>query len=307
MNRKVHKYILILICIIILGVLALFAVNKLRGHGYFSAAKNYFHYYLNKPDFSNYEPFDEEENAWYQNNTLIAHAMGGIGDMEYSNSLEAFENAMKQGYCVFEVDFSVTADNRVVCSHDFEGYEGIPRYDEYMNTSIQGLYTPLDMEQMVELLADNPNIYLMTDFKWDNSFGSDNHEVTIIMDELKTCLQKYGDISLADRVVIQIYSEENYHVIEKYGCFKNYVYTLYQYAYPIYEEIAAFCLENDIRVVTMGKERATREHVAIFDQWNIKVYSHTVNTLQEAAQQLENGVHGIYTDWILPTEMESMR
>ena len=43
-----------------------------------------------------------------------------------------------------------------------------------------------------------------------------------------------------------------------------------------------------------------------FDKWNIKIFSHTVNDLNEAKQQFTYGVTGIYTDWILPNEMEQM-
>lgn len=308
MDNKKKKSIIFLIVIVLAGVTGGFALNKLRGHGYFSAAKNYVQYFMNKPDFSAYVPFAEEPEAWYQENVLIAHAMAGIDDKEYTNSMEAFLNAHQNGYHVYEVDFSVTIDNQVVCSHDFDEYGEInPDYETFMNTKIQGMYTPIDMEQVVQLLVNYPDIYIMTDFKWDNSFGSDNHEVSIIMDKLITCLEENQDATLFDRIIIQIYSEENYDVIEGYGCFTNYVYTLYQYAYPIYDEIAAFCLEHDIHVVTMGWERATKQNIALFDKWNIKVYSHTINTIEEARQQLQNGVTGIYTDWILPEEMENLR
>lgn len=311
MKNKRKKIIIILVVFLVMAMLGFFALQKLRGHGYFSAAKNYLLYILDKPDFSKYEPFKEKEGAWYQENKLIAHAMAGIDDMDYTNSLEAFRNALANGYKVYEVDFVVTADERVVCGHDFAAFgERIPTYEHYMNTQIADRYTPLDMEQMIALLAENPQIYLMTDFKWDNSFGSDNHEVDIIMKELIECVNRYQDesqcVDLYDRIIIQVYSEDNYHAMKEYGVFSNYVYTLYQYAYPIYDEIAAFCLENDIRVVTMGKERATKEHVEILKQWNIKVFSHTVNEPKEAQAQLQNGVTGIYTDWILPVEMESI-
>jgi glycerophosphoryl diester phosphodiesterase len=231
--------------------------------------------------------------------------LGGVNEDTYTNSLEAFEAGIDKGYKVFEADFSVTSDEKIVCSHNFEDFNGeIPDYDTFMNTKIYGKYTPLDMKDLVALLYENKGIYLMTDFKWDNSFGSDNHEVTLIMDELVSDIESYNDNSLYDRVIIQIYSEDNYSVIENYGCFSNYVYTLYNYAYPIYDEIAAFCLEKQIPVVTMEKSRATVEHVSTLDQWNIKVYSHTINDKDEAQRLIDDGVTGIYTDWIEPREME---
>jgi glycerophosphoryl diester phosphodiesterase len=300
-----RKLLIILVFLIVIAISGIFALKKFKGHGYFSAAKNYIHYYLNRPDFNGFEPLNDDENAWYSGNFLIAHALGGIDGDTYTNSLEAFENGLGRGYKIFEADFSVTSDGKVVCSHDFENFDGVtPDYDTFMETKIYDKYTPLDMKSLVALLYENKDIYLMTDFKWDNSFGSDNHEVTLIMDELVSDIESYNDKSLYDRVIIQIYSEDNYADIEAYGCFSNYVYTLYNYAYPIYDEIAAFCLENRISVVTMEKSRATKEHVEILDRWNIKVYSHTVNDEDEMRGLMSNGVTGIYTDWLEPDGME---
>ena len=301
MRRK--KIILITLIMLVIVAAGLFALKQLRGHGYFSAAKNYLHYYMNKPDFSQYEPLVEDEDAWYQKQAYIAHALGGIEQQDYTNSLEAFQLAYKNGFKVFEVDFAVTSDGQVVCAHDFVDFgDVVPDYSTFMNQKISGQYTPLDMQGLIDLLYENEDIYLMTDFKWDNSLGSNNHDVEIIMSSLIACIEERQDESLYDRMIIQIYSEDNFRLIESYHQFSNYVYTLYNYAYPIYDEIAAFCLENQIAVVTMSADRATDEHVALFEQWNIKVFSHTINTKEEATQQFQNGVKGIYTDWLLPTE-----
>lgn len=296
----------IIVCIIALFavcMIAFGALKLLRGHGYFSAAKNYIHYYLNKPDFSTFEPLSEDNNAWYQENRVIAHALGGIEGTEYTNSKEALYAATRQGYQVFEVDFCVTADGKVVCTHDFNEFEEIPDYDTFMNRKVKGKYTPMDLDTLIEYFSSHQDLYLMTDFKWDNSFGSRNHDVEIIMDALTDMIGKY-DNDLLKRVIIQVYSEENYLYISENYPYENYVYTLYNFAYPIYDEVAAACLKYRIPVVTMSKDRATKEHVDILQKWNIKVFSHTVNDKEEAVQQLRQGVTGIYTDWILPTEME---
>lgn len=292
-----------LILLLVLGILSIFALKKMRGHGYFSAAKGYIHYWLNKPDFSEYEPLEPDENAWYQENHLIAHALGGIEETEYTNSKEAFLEAVENEYRVFEVDFSVTSDGKVVCAHDFTAFSELPDYETFMASKVAGKYSPLDVEDLISCFAQNDDLYLMTDFKWDNSFGSNNHDVEIIMDTLTQTIAQF-DESLLNRVIIQVYSEQNYVYISENYPYQNYVYTLYNFAYPIYEEVAATCLKYQIPVVTMHYDRATREHIDILKKWNIQVFSHTVNDLEQAALQQQNGVTGIYTDWILPTEME---
>lgn len=307
-DSKKKKRLLLLLGLLAAGLLLLSAAGKLRGHGYLSAAKNYVRYMMNKPDFAQYEPLREAESAWYQDNHVIAHALGAAEGVAYTNSREALASSMGKGYHVFEVDFSVTSDGSVVCAHDFSGFgDTVPDYGDFMASKAAGNNTPLDMEALVLTLAQNPDMYLMTDFKWDNSFGSRNHDVETILDALSAYVDSYGDPALYDRVIIQVYSGENYHFVADRYPFRNYVYTLYQYAYPIYDEIAAFCLENGIPVVTMSFDRATKEHVALFEQWNIRVFSHTVNDLEEAGRQADNGVSGIYTDVILPEEMEKVR
>lgn len=307
-SYKKKRIVVLLVVISVLALMAFTAVKKLRGHGYLSAVKNYIHYLMDRPDFSQYAPMPEDADAWYQKERVIAHALGSAGDAAYTNSREALESSLEKGYHVFEADLAVTSDGKVVCAHDFKDFgEAIPSYGAFMASRIAGQYTPVDMEQLVSVLAQEQEMYLMTDFKWDNSFGSSNQDVETILDTLSACLDAQGDPALYERVIIQVYSEENYHFVADRYPFVNYVYTLYQYAYPIYDDIAAACLENGIPVVTMSYDRATKEHVDLFAQWNIKVFSHTVNDLEEAGRQVGNGVWGIYTDTVLSEELEEIR
>ena len=52
-----------------------------------------------------------------KNENIIMHAMGGIDGNDYTNSLEAFERHYARGRRVFEVDFALTNDNKVVAKH----------------------------------------------------------------------------------------------------------------------------------------------------------------------------------------------
>ena len=50
----------------------------------------------------------------------IAHAGGQIENETYTNSLEALNANFKEGFRVFEIDFSWTTDTQLVCLHDWE-------------------------------------------------------------------------------------------------------------------------------------------------------------------------------------------
>ena len=298
MNKKKKWVIVLGMCILFIGI----GINQLRGHGYFSMVKNYIHYITHKPDFSKYTPFTDEEILWGKEKGFIAHAMGSIDGQTYTNSKEAFEVNYEKGFRVFEVDFSLTSDGKTVCSHDFEKYEETPTYEEYMLQGCMQEYTAMDVADITKMMAQNPEICIVTDFKWDNSFGSDNSEVTKIMSDLVT----YGKVaakeagiseeSLLERFWVQIYNEETHKLVEQIYHFPHYIYTLYNYASPIYEQIIAFCLENDIQVVTIEQSRATKEVLEQLNKWNILTYVHTVNDEQKAKQLFDSGVVKLYTD-----------
>lgn len=51
---------------------------------------------------------------------MVAHVLGGIDDKAYTNSKEALLYNYNLGHRAFEVDFSITSDEKLVCAHDWE-------------------------------------------------------------------------------------------------------------------------------------------------------------------------------------------
>ena len=56
----------------------------------------------------------------YSQPLMIAHAGGGINGINYSNSIEALNHNYAKGFRYFEMDFSWTSDNKLVCLHDWK-------------------------------------------------------------------------------------------------------------------------------------------------------------------------------------------
>ncbi|MCK4824891.1 sulfatase-like hydrolase/transferase, partial [bacterium] len=50
----------------------------------------------------------------------VAHAGGGIRGKTYTNSLDALDQNIENGFLYFELDFSFTKDGRLVCIHDWK-------------------------------------------------------------------------------------------------------------------------------------------------------------------------------------------
>ena len=297
-NRK--KIIIILI--VVLGMAAaLWGVNSLRGHGYGTMVKTYIHYWLNPVDLDKYEPLDEDMAEWLKEDTLLAHAMGGIDESVYTNSLEAFERAYENGFRVYEVDLVVTKEGEVVCSHEYLDENGeVVEYSSFMQEKIEGKYTPVDLKKLIDLMESYPDIYIMTDIKWDNSMGSSNEDVITLVTALVEEANMRQTKDLLDRMIIQIYNPKSYEIMKSIYPFKHYVYTLYHYASPIYEEILGFCLENNIPVVAVEEGRISKDIVEYFKPWNINVLVYTINDEKKAKELREYGVTGIYTDWLMP-------
>ena len=143
---------------------------------------------------------------------VIAHAMGSIDGIQYSNSLEAFQLNYSKGFRVFEVDLMPTADGKVVALHDGleEGY-GLDRpisevtARRFKDTEYQGLYTPLDLADIMMLLSRHPDAVIIPDVKSD-------FETTyrVIIREVTD-----RDPDLFKRIIPQIYREEDYSTLKK--------------------------------------------------------------------------------------------
>lgn len=298
---KYKKKIMVVLIIILGMAAALLGLNSLRGHGYGTMVKTYIRYWLNPVDLDKYEPLAEDMAEWLEEDTLLAHAMGGIDESVYTNSLEAFETAYENGFRVYEVDLVVTKEGEVVCSHEYLDENGeVVEYSSFMQAKIEGKYTPVDLEKLIDLMEIYPDVYVMTDIKWDNSMGSSNEDVITLVSSLVEEASGRKTEDILERMIIQIYNPKSYEIMKNIYPFKHYVYTLYHYASPIYEEILGFCLENNLPVVAMEEGRISPEIVEYFNQWNIDVLVYTINDESTANKLREYGVKGIYTDWLMP-------
>jgi glycerophosphoryl diester phosphodiesterase len=103
----------------------------------------------------------------------VAHGLGGIDSLIYTNSLEAFELNYRRGFRVFEADLGVSSDGHVVAVHDWAtpsrlpGIVGQPTLDRFRNARVYGRFTPLEASSLVLLLARYRDARVLLDFKAD--------------------------------------------------------------------------------------------------------------------------------------------
>lgn len=248
---------------------------------------------------------DDKEWEKYQ---TIAHAGGVLEEHTYSNCEEAILTNYENGQRVFEIDFCLTSDDKVVGKHDWEQhiiqegfYEGyIPSEEEFLSIPLWGKYEPLSFERLCELMTEYPDIWIVTDSKL-----YDEESNRKFFGILANTAKESGMEDVLERIIIQVYHEEMKEVVEEIYPFKSWIFTLYMTEFKGDEQqflrYVRYSYMNDIDAITMPEGRLTKGLVEIADRYGIKIYVHTINDLEEAQEDFASGINGIYTDSIIPS------
>ena len=91
----------------------------------------------------------------------------------YSNSLEAFQRNLGRGFRVFECDHVLLADGTALVAHDgLEANYGLDKpfqqatWAELAGHRYRGQLTILRSQDVLQLLADHPDVYMIPDPKY---------------------------------------------------------------------------------------------------------------------------------------------
>lgn len=258
--------------------------------------------YLQRLILKQLKPIEQEttttEHSWYTTYSVIAHAMGSVNGIDYTNSKEAFEQSYKKGYRVFEIDLSFTSDNKIVLWHDWEEDTGkyvkqsgrkIPTYEFFMSHKICKKYTPLSLEDLIDIMKSHPDIYVVTDSKETNY-------LSILKSLVK---ESKEDDTILNRFIIQFYEYNQYAKIQNVYSFKNCLFTIYNLRDRNLDHIGSFCKENKVPVVGVPPKYAgNKRDVAKLKEYGVYVYTYTINKPRNARFYKQCGIDGIYTDSI---------
>ena len=241
---------------------------------------------------------------------VIAHGMGVVGDVNILNCLEAFEAQYARGVRVFEVDFRLTSDLQVVLRHDWRaGWQDgvsetyIPALEEFLSKPLLDEYTPLSFRDLLLLMEKYPDVCIITDTKF-----TDAEIITLQFEAMLRDAEELGLNYLFDRMVIQIYNQLMFKIVDNIHPFSHYIYTLYSAGFDCtaegFEEIALFCRESGIAGITMWASWWDPAYAPIADQYGLSVYTHTTNDAAQARTLLDGGVSAVYTDRLGPSDLE---
>ena len=265
-------------------------------------------------------------SSWYKNDTnrLVAHAGGGVMKDDkiysYTNAKQAIVQNYNDGLRVFEIDFNLTADDKMAVVHDWDwagygstaptanqwmsnGYQNNGRSKEYMtvkfgrNINQKVKFSPMMLADILRFMEVNPDTYLVTDTK-------ESHDETIVKKQFGIIGQEAARYhGVKDRIIPQLYNQSMYDWIESVSPFSNYIYTLYQSRDPFPAVLAFVHRHPKVSVVTMSADRASNETLKQFNDKKVAVYTHTVNSLTSMYPALEMGVTGFYTDNVHPAAL----
>lgn len=209
----------------------------------------------------------------WKNYKTIAHALGGIGDKTYLNSKESFLAGYQMGCRLFEVDLVKTSDNVWVCRHSW--YQSLGQWEgdekkvlsseEFLSRPIYGKYTPITFEDLLVLLSDYPDTFVMLDSK---QYSVRNYQKTV---------EDYADyIELAEaagvpdvmgQIIPEIYNQAMFAGTALLYDFPGYIYSLWQeYSTEELTEIAAFCKGKNIQAATVYYKYWSEDVQEIFDK-----------------------------------------
>lgn len=223
----------------------------------------------------------------------IAHALGGVeGGRTDSNSLEAFEQSYAKGFRTFEADIMLAEDGEAVLAHSAREWEAYSTWPELAG------YTTLRFTDLCALMQKYPDIWVITDTK-----STDEEGIRREFEAMVEAARTVGAEEALERVVVQLYHEGMYEVVEEVYPFSNYIFTLYQRWDGDMEEFAGicdWCEKHGVKNVTMWHYLLNEEALEVAGARGLDVYVHTVNDLSRAQALLDMGGKGIYTDSLAP-------
>lgn len=226
----------------------------------------------------------------------IAHAGGALGNLTYTNSYQALESNLENGFLYFEIDFVFTSDDHLVCLHDWRqnfkqtfgfGLDEPLSFVEFERLATKNSkFTNCTLEGLADWMRENPSAVIVTDVKDDNI----------------KALRLIGDVlpDSTSRVIPQVYYPRSFRVVKEMG-FKQIIWTLYRLDISDELVLAWAGKWTPPFAITMPKERAQSGLPLLLRSKGIPTYVHTVNSVAEMNRFIEElDVTEIYTDFLIP-------
>lgn len=227
---------------------------------------------------------------------LIAHAGGGIEGFVYTNSREALEKSIADGYRYIEFDLVLTADSVLVAAHDWEEFNSItglehngdtaPAFSDFLQRRIYNRYTPLSAQDINAVFESDTTLILVTD-KISSPY-----------------LLARNFPNLKRRMVVEAFSYDDYNLLRSQG-YMNVLYSCM--AHDIESAIVKhlflhpFFEGYKIEWIAMSIKYLDNLLFRLIDAlFSLNFAMFTVNDYEDIPPRYRNATKMIYTDYIKP-------
>lgn len=222
----------------------------------------------------------------------IAHALGEIEDIIYSNSREALIASIEKGYKYIEVDIDSTSDGIFIASHDWTAFNSttnhpeckdtIYSYEVFKNRKLYSKLTPITIDEIIDTLKNHPEISLVTDKISD----------PVIIEK---CFSE-----IKNRVYVECFSLSDYEELKKLGY--NAMYSTYTID-SIFDIIIMNLLTGECRIdfITLRTNENFKEINKLRCVIPLKTAVYTINS-EEFLKEHQEDIDLFYTDNYIPNE-----
>ncbi|MBQ6359804.1 MAG: hypothetical protein IJJ25_01460 [Lachnospiraceae bacterium] len=233
----------------------------------------------------------------------MAHALGGYRGYQLLATEEAFRNSYQCGFRYFEVDLKATADDQLVCTYGWSrqvceriGMPYDPAFENmthelFMKQKIHGMPV-MDAARLIALMEEFPDTYMEIDLH------TLDQERAVYMTRLlaEQFCEKAG---LADRLLIQVNTEEMYFAVDSVYHFPYYQFNVREEADKT-DHFIAFCREHGICAMALKGKFADEERVRKIKDAGLELLVFTIDSPSRCREYLRRGASTICTNYVIP-------
>lgn len=238
-------------------------------------------------------------NLWYQT-SLAAKGFGTCEGRRNTCSKEAWQSAMQKGHVLLETGLQQTSDGKwVLRGSTWARAAGqklepgtIPDKQEFLSLPYYGSMTPLSLEDLFDLLRENPDCFVML-----RGSCKEAEEVTNQYGAVVQLAKKKNALDLLQRLIPEVYRASMLYTLLGIYPFSNYLYSIVgERSMTGYEKIAVFCQKTHIPVVLMSMKHWNSSVQRVFSDHGILVYLSGVTDPAMRDALHTQGVYGFLCD-----------
>lgn len=238
-------------------------------------------------------------NLWYQT-SLAAKGFGTCEGRRNTCSKEAWQSAMQKGHVLLETGLQQTSDGKwVLRGSTWARAAGqklepgtIPDKQEFLSLPYYGSMTPLSLEDLFDLLRENPDCFVML-----RGSCKEAEEVTNQYGAVVQLAKKKNALDLLQRLIPEVYRASMLYTLLGIYPFSNYLYSIVgERSMTGYEKIAVFCQKTHIPVVLMSMKHWNSSVQRVFSDHGILVYLSGVTDPTMRDTLHTQGVYGFLCD-----------